>query len=229
MHLGRTDEQRVGERRVPRSERNSGEHAALERPLVATARIRQAYHELVEERRRKHQLRPGSLTQPAERVASLAGVAVGQLAKAAPSGERQEHGGGERAETLVRTDVRGRTLATDVLLASGERQHVAPPPLLVHGLADEPARHAAHVALARGEEPQIRTPEGKRDAEALAFSHRDVDAERARRMQDPEAHRLRRHADEQRVGGSNVLGDCRQIFDDAEEVRIADDDSRGWR
>src|SRR5207249_12006211 len=65
-------------------------------------------------------------------------------------------GHGKGAQRLVRADVRGSALAADVLLARCERQHVAAATAGVDGLADQAARHAAHEALAGGEEPDAR-------------------------------------------------------------------------
>src|SRR5207249_7211937 len=152
MHLGRADQKRILERREPLTERHAGEHTALDRAFVPNAGVRQADHELVEKRRGERELRSGLLAEAARRVVSLPCIALREVAQAAAAGERQEHGRRQRAQSLVRADVRRRPLAPDVLLTGGEREHVAAATLLVHGLSDEPPGHAAHEALATGKE-----------------------------------------------------------------------------
>src|SRR5207247_667821 len=91
-----------------------------------------------------------------------------------PPEEREVDGHGERAQTLIGADVGGGTLAANVLLARGEGQHVAAAAVRVDRLADQTARHAAHEALARGEEPDARAAVAHGEPEALPPGHRNV-------------------------------------------------------
>jgi hypothetical protein len=74
----------------------------------------------------------------------------------------------ERAQSRVGADVARRLLATDVLLASREREHEAAPPFSVHCLANDTAWHLAHVLGPRREQTDIGSAEIERVAGSLA-------------------------------------------------------------
>src|SRR5262249_21346057 len=63
----------------------------------------------------------------------------------------------ERAEARVRADVARRALATNVLLARGQREHVPALAVLVDGLAHEASRNLLQeiATLAAREEPRV--------------------------------------------------------------------------
>src|ERR1700722_6997420 len=96
----------------------------------------------------------------------------------------------ERAQSRVGADVARRLLATDVLLASREREHEAAPPFSVHCLANDTAWHLAHVLGPRREQTDIGSAEIERVAETLPFSDRNVDVHLARGAQRAESNRI---------------------------------------
>ena len=60
----------------------------------------------------------------------------------------------------------------------------------VDGGADEAAGHAAHELVLGGEHAEVGAAEAERHAEPLPLAHDDVGAERARRLQHAEVHRI---------------------------------------
>ncbi len=82
-----------------------------------------------------------------------------ELAEALLAEKAQEDECGQGAESLIRADVGGRLLPSDVLLARLEGEDEALPSLGVHGAAGDAPGHLAHVLATRGHEAQIRSAE----------------------------------------------------------------------
>jgi hypothetical protein len=80
---------------------------------------------------------------------------------------------GQCEQRLVRGDVRGRLLATDVLLAGLQGQNIGAPAVEIGGLTDDPAGHAPHILRARGHEPVVRPAVRLVVARRLALADRD--------------------------------------------------------
>ena len=59
-------------------------------------------------------------------------------------------GEGETAQPAIRTNIRGRFFAADMLLARGKRQHETSVAIGIHGFAADPSRHLPHEFLAAG-------------------------------------------------------------------------------
>src|SRR5712692_11539488 len=84
--------------------------------------------------------------------------------------------GGERHQSLVGADVRGRLLAPDVLLAGRERQTKGAAPLGVLRLPDEATRDLTLLRRPTRQETEDGTAIVHRDPERLRLAARDVDA-----------------------------------------------------
>ncbi len=139
--------------------------------------------------------------------------------------KRQMRGKAQRAQARIGADVARRLLAADVLLACRERQHIAAPSLGIVGLAHEPARHLAHMRVARREEPEMRAAEAHRIAQRLALAGDDVGIHRARRLDQAERYRLGHGDDQKRAGIVARRGERSVIADLAEDAGILDDDA----
>src|SRR5271157_2090513 len=109
-----------------------------------------------------------------------------KLSQPALSKKREMRREGERAKPRVRADVACRFFAADMLLARRHGQHEPSPPILVNGLAAQPARHLADKFSAAGEKPQIRAAEVEAVPNGLALRHHDIGPHRARRFQRAE-------------------------------------------
>jgi hypothetical protein len=79
------------------------------------------------------------------------------------------------------------------------------------------------VLLGRAEEPEGRSAVIEATAEWLALPHRDVDPALARRLEHAEGHRIDR-GDRHRARLVCGLGERRQVFDPAQEVRVLNED-----
>src|SRR5690606_20726242 len=115
-----------------------------------------AHHEFVERPARDH----AETIERVDALLQILGAAQAELAdllEAAAAEHRRPDREGERDEAVVRADVGGRALAADVLLPGAEREHEAAPPVLIHRLPAEPARHLADVVLLAREEPDAGT------------------------------------------------------------------------
>ena len=106
-----------------------------------------------------------------------------------------------------------------------ERQHEAALAVGVDGLADQPARHLAHILVAGGEQADIGAAEAQPVADRLALADHDVGAHLARRLDEAERHDLGHHHDQQRAGGMAGLGEPGEVAHMAEEARILHDDA----
>ena len=121
-----------------------------------------------------------------------------------------------------------RLLAANVLLAGLQGQHEAAPPVGVHGLPRDPARHPAQVLLGGAEEAERGTSEVEPASERLALADRDVDTAFPGRSQHPEGQRVDR-GDRERARVLGGPGEGLEILDRAEEVRVLDEQGGGFR
>ena len=95
-----------------------------------------------------------------------------------------------------------------MLFAGRQRQHVAAPPLLVLGFADQPAGHLPNILLQRREQPAVGSAEAQRDAERLSFADDDVGSAAPGDFKKPEADRLGYRDDQQSARIVRGIGDC---------------------
>ena len=91
---------------------------------------------------------------------------------------------------MIGTDVRGRALAPDMLLAGGQGQAPGPPPEAIARLAHQPAGHLTQMCQPGRHETDSGPAELRRKSEALPFANRDIGAEFARRLQEAKRQRL---------------------------------------
>ena len=105
------------------------------------------------------------------------GCDLAQASRAVPDGVEARHDG---QQGLGGTDVRGRLVATNVLLAGLQCQAVRRGALGVLGHAHEAARHLALQGIDAGHEAGVRAAEEQRHTETLGRAHRDVGTQRAR-------------------------------------------------
>src|SRR5579859_6476250 len=101
---------------------------------------------------------------------------------------------------MIGADVGGRAFAANVLLAGRKRQAKRPSAFTIDGLADQTARHLAHVGETAGEKTKARAAELQRHPETLSFTDGDIDAECARRFEDAERQRFCRDGDREPTG-----------------------------
>ena len=121
-------------------------------------------------------------------------------------------------ERLRRADVRGRLLATDMLLARLQRHAVRGVAVRVDRNADDAAGRLADVLLERREERGVRTAIAERHAEPLRVAIDHVGAELAGRRQQDAAQEI--GPDRDRHAGAPRVGDERaQIVDAAVGIR----------
>src|SRR5689334_1768911 len=73
--------------------------------------------------------------------------------------------GHQSDQCLVRTNVRGRLLAANVLLACGESKHETSLAIFVFGLSHQAARHLAKIFFLAGEHSVVWSAKPKRNAE----------------------------------------------------------------
>ena len=100
-----------------------------------------------------------------------------QTSRAVPDGVEARHHG---QQSLGGTDVRGRLVATNMLLAGLQRQTVCRGTLGVLGHTHEAARHLSLQGIDAGHKAGVRTAEEQRHTETLSRAHRDVRAQGAR-------------------------------------------------
>src|SRR5581483_1366315 len=124
----------------------------------------------------KHELEPGAVLQLLLRVRGEGHAGLPQLPQSLRAEPRQVDEAAEREERLVRRDVRGRLLATDVLLPRLQGKDIAALARGVYRLADDAARHPPDEALPCREEPVVRAAVGREVAGRLAFAERDAAA-----------------------------------------------------
>ena len=133
--------------------------------------------------------------------------------------------GGDGHQRLVRADVGVGLLATDVLFARLEREHVADLAVDVDRLAADPPGHLADVVQASRDETEVRTAVVQVVPQRLSLGDRDVGTELAGRRQDAEGERVE-HLDRAR---SPVVGPPEQIahrLEDPVDVRVLHDHGR---
>ena len=202
-HLGRADEQRVGQRRVVglglgqdqarpgrRARAGAGGRAGASGTRTANS-LR--YGPRMEPRGADRGQRRLELGRPG-------GAQRGHVAQPVRADGREVDARGEGEERLVGADVAGRLLAPDVLLARAHRHDEGAPALEVGGHPDEPAGDLADERVGRGQDAEVRPAVLGRDAERLALAGGDVGAVLAGRREDGQRDRLDdRH--EQRPGG----------------------------
>ena len=139
--------------------------------------------------------------------------------------ERRVDRRGEGGEGLVGADVRVGAGAADVLLARPERQNVGELALLVHGLPADAPRKLADKLRLRRHVPGVRPAEEERHAQGLRLPHRDVRPKLAGSFEDGERDRVA-HRDRQRPDRVRGLRRRPHVLDDAEVVRVLDEDAR---
>ena len=113
-----------------------------------------------------------------------------------------------------------------MLLARLQRQDEAAAAVDVLGLARDPPRHAADVLLGRAEEAKGGAAEVQAVAERLALAERDIGAALARRLQDPQGHRVAGD-DQQRAVLLCRRPERLDVLDRTEEVRGLQEDGGG--
>ena len=86
------------------------------------------------------------------------------------------HAGHDREQHLRGTNIRGGFLATDVLLASLQRQAQRRFALRIDGHADQPARHLALEFVAHRHVAGVRAAKAHRYAETLGVAHGHIGA-----------------------------------------------------
>ena len=99
-------------------------------------------------------------------------------------------------------------------------------PCPVHGLARETAGHLAQVLLLGRDDAAERAAIAERDAERLRFHGDDVGLDG--RADNAERDGLGDRHDQQRAFCVRDLGDRRNVFNDAEEVRALDENCCGF-
>ena len=116
------------------------------------------------------------------RVVRLLNVLLGDLAQSFRTQRRQVDCRHQRAQRLVRADVRCRLLAPDVLFARGKRQDEGSLSFLILAHADEPSGHLPDKLLTRCQKSHMRAAETHGNAQRLSFTDNDVGV--LRRLQD---------------------------------------------
>ena len=113
-----------------------------------------------------------------------------------------------------------------MLLTRLERVHESAGAVRVECLARDAAGHLAHERFATREDPKMRAAVRHRDAERLALADGDVDAERARRLEERVRMRLGDlHAE--RACGVRRVRDLANVDERAERVGVLDDEAGG--
>ena len=113
-----------------------------------------------------------------------------------------------------------------MLLAGGERQHVAAAALDVHRFPHQPSGHVADVLHVGGEHAQARAAEGARDTEALALAAGDVGALAAGALEYAEGQGLAEACHQKGSGRVRPVGEPGEFLDAAEEVGRLHGDGR---
>ncbi len=91
---------------------------------------------------------------------------------------------------MVRTNIRCRLFAANVLLARGKREAKCSAAIGVGGFTDQPSRNLAHVLLACSDDPDVGPAVAGRNRKALQFADHDVGF--AGRFDDAESHGFRK-------------------------------------
>ncbi len=109
-----------------------------------------------------------------------------------------------------------------MLLARRQRQDKTATTVRIDGLADKTSRNAPDKFLLTSKKTESRAAETHRHAQTLSLADRNVDAEFSRRLEQAERERFRRHRDQLRACFGACSLNRRQVFDDTEKIRIAD-------
>src|SRR5258708_25607286 len=104
-------------------------------------------------------------------------ISLRQIAQPAAARQREINRRGERAQRMISADVRGRTFATNMLLASIQRQAKRAAAVAIASLSDQPAGHLTQMSGSRGHESDARSAVLKRQPETLSLAHGDIDTE----------------------------------------------------
>src|SRR5258708_6585668 len=128
---------------------------------------------------------------------------------------------------MIRADVGGRALATDMLLASCERQAECAAAVAVASLADQPPGHLPKMRHSRRHESESRSAKLQWHAEALPLTDGDIDSEVARRAKQAECDAFRGSRDSNCAGAMRNLRDCAQRFDDSACIGISRHSAEG--
>src|SRR5439155_5975768 len=115
-------------------------------------------------------------------------------------------------ENLSRANVTGRFVATDVLLASLQREAVSRTALRIVRNTDEAARHVTLVSVARCKISGMRSAIAKGNAEALRAADCDISAKFCGRAENCQAQNVRGDNGE-RITAVNALNEIRVIID----------------
>ena len=98
------------------------------------------------------------------------------LTQALSSHKRHIYGDIQRHQALVRADVAGRLLSTDVLLTCLKCKHETTSALRILGLAYDSARHLTDIILVASHETHIRAAIAKRNAERLTVTDGNIES-----------------------------------------------------
>ena len=220
MPLGDADQQTIGQLRIEPAQRQPADDLPFGQPRQKRRGLPlHPQHELVEGRPPEPQPGPGQLAQPLPGVGRLAQVQQGHLAQSLRPQAHQVDGGHQGDQRLGGADVGGGLLPPDVLLARGQREDVAGPPLPVHRLPHESPGHVSDVLLPGGEEAQGRPPVLESDAQRLPLAGHEVGPALAGGLQESQRHGLGHDREKERPRRVGRLGQRDQILDPAEEVR----------
>ena len=106
------------------------------------------------------------------------------LTKSARTHERHIYGHIKSHQRLVRADVAGRLLATDMLFAGLKGKDVCTLSVNILCRSYDTARKFAHMILRAGKESYIRTAEAERHSKRLRISAYDIGAPLSRSLDD---------------------------------------------
>src|SRR6202046_4672709 len=119
---------------------------------------------------------------------------------------------------MIGADVRSRAFATEVLLASIERQAESAAPVAIASLSDQPAGHLAQMSHSRCHEADTGSAILKRQPETLPLADGNIDAKFARRAQQAQCDSFGGGRDRERARAVRRLGDRAKRFDHTERV-----------
>ncbi len=198
-----------------------------QQPAVDGVGIFARLHDELVEARRAAEQNLAVLRELARRISRLRQILLGQFLQPDFAVDRHEDVDHQRDQRLIGADIRSRLLAADVLLARRQRQHESAPALLVDGLADQPPGHLPHIFFARGDHAAVGTAESQRHAERLRLHGDHVGL--ARRLDDSQRNRFGDRNHQHRAMLVRDLGNRRDIFNRAEEIRRLNQHARGLR
>ena len=184
------------------------------------------YGDGVEKRIRRH-LGPGGT----QRIGHRHCVQMDPLRNGAQTHRPVKHGierCHHRQQRLRGTDIAGRLLAPDMLLAGLQRQPIGAVAAGIDGHADDPPGHGALQLILAGHEPGMRPAIAHRHPEPLRRTHGDIGPHRARLLQ--QAQRQQIGGDHgQRPGGMQRSDIAAQIADMAIGAGILENRAKDLR